>query len=289
MQPLTIKGQDGLALAADIDGPEHGPAVILLHGGGQTRHAWSRAFKALAEAGYRVLSYDARGHGDSGWDEAGDYSTDALVGDLCAVQSYLDAPVALVGASMGGITSLAAIGEGALAETQALVLVDVAPNIRREGVARIRAFMTANPEGFADLEEVADAVAAYNTERPRPKDPSGLMKNLRTGDDGRLYWHWDPRIISDRFDEHAAYLDTFEERMTAAARAVRVPTMLVRGSQSDVVSAEGAERLRELIPDARIEDVGGAGHMVAGDRNDAFNDVVRGFLDAVLADDAGRR
>lgn len=283
MNTITIEGRNGLALEADIGGPAQGPAVILLHGGGQTRHAWSRALTALAEAGYRVLSYDARGHGGSAWDADGDYSTDALVADLCAVQRHLAAPVTLVGASMGGITSLTAIGEGALKDAQALVLVDVAPNIRREGVARIRAFMTANPEGFANLEEVADAVAAYNPDRPRPKDPSGLMKNLRTGDDGRLYWHWDPRIISDRFDEHAAYLDTFEERMTAAARAVDVPTMLVRGTHSDVVSAEGAERLRELIPDARIEDVGGAGHMVAGDRNDAFNDVVLGFLETVAA------
>lgn len=289
METITISGRDGLALEANVAGPEQGPAVILLHGGGQTRHAWSRAFRAMAEAGYRVLSYDARGHGGSAWDEAGDYSTDALVADLQAVCRHVDAPVALVGASMGGITSLAAIGEGAVADVEALVLVDVAPHIRREGVARIRAFMTANPEGFANLDEVADAVAAYNPERPRPKDPAGLMKNLRSGSDGRLYWHWDPRIISDRFDEHAAYLDTFEERMTAAARAVEVPTMLVRGTQSDVVSADGAERLRELIPDARIEDVGGAGHMVAGDRNDAFNDVVIGFLTSVFATGATRR
>ncbi|WP_420426341.1 alpha/beta fold hydrolase [Algiphilus sp.] len=284
METIRILGRGGLALDADIAGPDSGPAVVLLHGGGQTRHAWSRAFHALAEAGYRVLSYDARGHGGSAWDPEGDYSTDALVADLCAVQAHLAAPVALVGASMGGITSLTAIGEGALPDAAALVLVDVAPHIRREGVARIRAFMTARPEGFANLEEVADAVAAYNPERPRPRDPSGLMKNLRTGTDGRLYWHWDPRIISDRFDEHAAYLDTFETRMTAAARAVAVPTMLVRGTQSDVVSAEGAERLQALIPDARIEDVGGAGHMVAGDRNDAFNAVVMEFLATVYAE-----
>ena len=284
METIRISGRGGLALEADIAGPEAGAAVVLLHGGGQTRHAWSRAFHALAAAGYRVLSYDARGHGGSAWDPEGDYSTDALVADLCAIQAHLAAPVALVGASMGGITSLTAIGEGALPDAAALVLVDVAPHIRREGVSRIRAFMTARPEGFANLDEVADAVAAYNPERPRPRDPSGLMKNLRTGDDGRLYWHWDPRIISDRFDEHAAYLDTFETRMTAAARAVGVPTMLVRGTQSDVVGAEGAERLQALIPDARIEDVGGAGHMVAGDRNDAFNAVVMDFLAAVYAE-----
>ena len=251
---------------------------MLLHGGGQTRHAWGRAFRRLAEAGYRVLSYDARGHGDSAWHPDGDYGTDALIGDLRAVIATLDAPPALVGASMGGITSLATIGEAEQPVARALVLVDVAPHIEPAGVVRIRDFMTGHPEGFADLDEAADAVAAYNPSRPRPKDPSGLMKNLRQGDDGRLYWHWDPKIISERFDEHAAYLETFETRMTAAARNIRVPTLLVRGAASDVVSPEGARKLRELIPHARVEDIAAAGHMVAGDRNDAFNDVILDFL-----------
>lgn len=275
---IRLSGAGGLPLAADIAGPESGVPVVLLHGGGQTRHAWGRAFRRLAEAGYRVLSYDARGHGDSGWDADGDYTTDALVADLRAVVATLDAPPALVGASMGGITALATIGEAADTVARALVLVDVAPHIERAGVARIRDFMTGNPEGFADLDEAADAVAAYNPSRPRPKDPSGLMKNLREGDDGRLYWHWDPKIISERFDEHAAYLETFETRMTAAARHIRVPTMLVRGGASDVVSPEGARKLRGLIPHARVEDIATAGHMVAGDRNDVFNDVILDFL-----------
>lgn len=278
-----LPGIGGLELAVDIAGPESGSPVVLLHGGGQTRHAWGRAFRRLADAGYRVLSYDARGHGDSAWHPDGDYGTDALVGDLRAVIDTLRAPPALVGASMGGITSLAAIGEAEQAIAHALVLVDVAPHIERAGVARIRAFMTGHPEGFANLDEAADAVAAYNPSRPRPKDPSGLMKNLREGDDGRLYWHWDPKIISERFDEHAAYLETFEARMTAAARNIRVPTLLVRGGASDVVSPEGARKLRELIPHARIEDIAAAGHMVAGDRNDVFNDVILDFLAAAPA------
>lgn len=273
-----LPGMGGLQLAVDIAGPEAGAPVVLLHGGGQTRHAWGRAFRRLAEAGYRVLSYDARGHGESAWHPEGDYGTDALIGDLRAVIATLDAPPALVGASMGGITSLATIGEAEQPVARALVLVDVAPHIEPAGVARIRDFMTGHPEGFANLDEAVDAVAAYNPSRPRPKDPSGLMKNLRTGDDGRLYWHWDPKIISERFDEHAAYLETFETRMTAAARNIRVPTLLVRGGASDVVSPEGARKLRELIPHARVEDIAAAGHMVAGDRNDAFNDVILDFL-----------
>jgi pimeloyl-ACP methyl ester carboxylesterase len=278
MKTTTLKGAGDMRLAADVAGDPTAPAVVLLHGGGQTRHAWSRAFRELVKAGYHVVSYDARGHGDSGWAEDGDYSTDALVADLHAVVSALPAAPALVGASMGGITSLTAIGESQTPLASALVLVDVAPSIERSGVEHIRAFMTANIDGFATLSEAADAVAAYNPARPRPKDPSGLMKNLRTGDDGRLYWHWDPRIISTSQEEHVAYLEAYEARMSAAAQRVKVPALLVRGSQSDVVSPAGARQFRKLIPHAQVIDISGAGHMVAGDRNDAFNDAVLGFL-----------
>jgi len=60
-----------------------------------------------------------------------------------------------------------------------------------------------------------------------------------------------------------------------------VPTLLVRGRQSDLLSEEGARKFVELVPHATLADVGGAGHMVAGDRNDAFNDAVTGFLAAL--------
>lgn len=278
MTTTFLTGHRGLKLAADIGGAPDAPIVILLHGGGQTRHAWSNAFRRLVERGYHVLSYDARGHGGSAWDPAGDYSTDALVADLRAVLATLPGRPALVGASMGGITALTAIGESAEPIAGALVLVDVAPTIERRGVEKIRAFMTGNPQGFETLEQVADAVAAYNPSRPRPKDTSGLLKNLRRGDDGRWYWHWDPKIIAGSQEEHVAYLQAYEARMREASRGVKVPTLLVRGGQSDVVSPEGARRFREQIPQAEIVDIAGAGHMVAGDRNDAFNEAVIGFL-----------
>jgi len=278
MTTQRLLGSDHLYLAADIAGDADAPPVILLHGGGQTRHAWSRAFHELVNAGYRVIAYDARGHGQSDWSPAGDYQTDALVADLKAVIATLPRKPALVGASMGGITSLVAVGETAEPLASALVLVDVGPKIERSGVANIRAFMAANPEGFATLDEVADAVAAYNPARPRPKDPSGLMKNLRRGDNGRLYWHWDPKLIADTPREHVAYLDAFEERMQNAARQVSIPALLVRGTHSDVISAEGAALFRSLIPQAETVEIAGAGHMVAGDRNDAFNQAVIDFL-----------
>ncbi len=278
MNQISIHGHGGLRLVGDAAGHADAPAVVLLHGGGQTRQAWSRAFRELAAAGYHVISYDARGHGESAWADDGDYSSNMSVADLRAVVATLPSPPALVGASMGGIASLLTIGESSAPIASALVLVDVAPKIERAGIEHIRNFMTAHLDGFSTLDEVADAVAAYNPSRPRPRDTSGLMKNLREGDDGRLYWHWDPRLMDIRFDEQVAFLNAMESRMEAAAQKVTVPTLLIRGDQSDVVSESGAAAFRALIPHAEVIDIAGAGHMVAGDRNDAFNAAMIAFL-----------
>ena len=59
---------------------------------------------------------------------------------------------------------------------------------------------------------------------------------------------------------------------------MHVPTLMVRGAESDVVSKDGAAELRRLIPGAKEADVPGAGHMVVGDDNDAFSREVLTFL-----------
>jgi len=145
--------------------------------------------------------------------------------------------------------------------------------------------MAANLEtGFGSLEEVADAVAAYNPHRPRPTDLSGLKKNVRQREDGRWVWHWDPafmRGIEGSTDETRANDITNHERLEAAARRLTVPTLLVRGRMSDLLSEEGAREMLALTPHAEYADVAGAGHMVAGDRNDLFNDAIVGFLDRI--------
>jgi pimeloyl-ACP methyl ester carboxylesterase len=282
MATTTLAG-DGVALAADVYGDEGAPPVVLLHGGGQTRHAWGTTALVLAEKGWRAYTVDLRGHGDSEWVADGDYSLDGFARDVVALATGFDQLPALVGASLGGIASLTAIAEAPSPIATALVLVDVAPRIEASGVARIGEFMTEHIDGFASLDEVADAVAAYNPHRPRPKDLSGLRKNVRLRDDGRWYWHWDPRFVGGRFgsiDETRSSM-TEPGRLMAAARALTIPTLLVRGRMSDLLSEEGARELLELVPHARLVDVAGAGHMVAGDRNDLFNDAVVAFLDEV--------
>lgn len=283
MQQIELLGRDGNRLVADVAGPQDGPPVVLLHGGGQTRHAWSTTLTAVADRGWRGMSLDMRGHGDSEWAPDGDYTLDAFAGDITAVARTLPQPPVLIGASLGGMSSMVAIAEAPPGATIArgLVLVDVAHRNEREGVERIGEFMTEHLDGFASLEEVADAVAAYNPHRPRPSNLEGLKKNVRQRADGRWVWHWDPAFISGKFgstDETRSSI-TEPDRLEQAARALTLPVLLVRGRASDLLSEEAARELLELVPHARFADVAGAGHMVAGDRNDAFNDAVLSFLD----------
>jgi pimeloyl-ACP methyl ester carboxylesterase len=265
---------EGISLAADCWGDVSHPPVLFMHGGGQTRHSWGGAAHALAKRGWYAVSLDLRGHGESGWSGEGCYSLDCFVADLERVRAGFDRPPVLVGASLGGITALVGAGEGARDFCAALVLVDIAPRFEPEGVERIRAFMRANPQGFASLEEAADAVAAYRRHRERPKDYSGLLKNLRLREDGRYYWHWDPRLLEVDGRNDPAHM----ARLAAASRNLSVPALLVRGGESDVVSQDGAREFLELVPHAEFVDVSGAGHMVAGDRNDRFTEAVVGFL-----------
>ncbi|MDX3909576.1 MAG: alpha/beta hydrolase [Sphingobium sp.] len=268
-----ISGSRGVSLTADCEGAADRPPVVLLHGGGQTRHSWRGTMHRLVQAGYRTIAYDARGHGDSDWAPDGDYSLPALADDLRAVLATLDRPAALVGASMGGMASFYAAATGSPAT--ALVMVDIALRPNPVGAQKIIRFMTANPEGFATLDEAVAAVAAYNPDRPRPSDSNGLRKNLRLREDGRLHWHWDPALIAGRPTPEPPDYST---ALLAVADGVTIPTLLMRGAQSDVVDEAGMVQMKARVPQLEIVEVAGAGHMVAGDRNDAFADAILPFL-----------
>lgn len=275
LQARTFINRTGLRLRGDEWGPERAPTVVLMHGGGQTRRSWSGAAREFAAAGYRVINLDARGHGESDWPADGRYTLDALCDDIEAVIAPDSGPVVLVGASMGGVAALHFVATGRSRRVDAIVMVDIVPRVEQEGSDRIQAFMRAHPDGFASLDEAADAVAEYYPERPRPKDSSGLEANLRLRDDGRYYWHWDPRLIDG---PHALEPPDFGDPLLQAARVVRIPVLVVRGLRSDVVSDAGIEEFRGAVPHLEICEIQQAGHMVAGDRNDAFNAGTLAFL-----------
>lgn len=276
---VTYRGAGGLRLVGDVHGDDDRPPVLFLHGGGQTRHSWGRAAEVVARRGWRAVNLDQRGHGDSQWASDGDYRIDAFAADAVAVAAQLGAPPVLVGASLGGIAGLLAEGELAPGTLRALVLVDIVPRMEPAGVERIMAFMGAAPEGFASIAEAADAVAAYLPHRERPSDVTGLRRNLRRGPDGRWRWHWDPAFVTG-VRSGSGVPDTRRwERLDAAARALAVPVLVVRGARSEIVSPEGVAHFLTLVPHAEVADIAEAHHMVAGDRNDRFNAAVAAFLD----------
>jgi pimeloyl-ACP methyl ester carboxylesterase len=281
----TFTGFAGNKLAADVFG-DGGPPVLLLHGGGQTRHAWRKTAEELARTGWTAYALDQRGHGDSDWIADAAYSFPDFAADAATVARELyrrtQTRPAVIGASLGGIASLLAEGESERSAGNelfsALVLVDITPRVDPDGVAKIQGFMRLHAaEGFDTVEQAADAVARYLPHRPRPKNNEGLKKNLRLSPDGRWRWHWDPRFI-DGPRSVGKSREEIEKRLVEAARKIRIPALLVRGGSSELVQEAHVREFLDLVPHAEYVDVGGARHMVAGDRNDDFAAAVLGFL-----------
>lgn len=263
---------DGLTLRADAYGPDDGPPVLFFHGGGQSRRSWTGAARRIGAAGYRALSVDLRGHGESDWAGDGDYLLDAFGRDVATVLDAFDRPVVLVGASRGGQAALLGAsrrpGKVALA-----MLADVAPLLRDEGVDDMRVFFAASAGGFASVDEAADTLAEY-LHLPRRRDVAGLEKTMRRGDDGRLYWQWDPKTVSPAFLNPPSEGIALEQ---AAAR-IKDPVVLVRAEFSTIVTDESEALFRRLTPQLEVVLARGVGHMVTGDRNDAFADTLLDYL-----------
>ena len=272
-----FRGFDGGSWAADILGPPDAPTVLLLHGGGQTRHAWGGTAHALAQAGWRAVALDLPGHGESAWSVAGDYRIETLARAMSRLWGELGTPLAVVGASLGGLVSMLAVGRDDAPPIAALGLVDVAPRLETAGVERIVNFMRAHPDGFATLDDAARHIGAYRG-RPVARHPRGLQKNLRLNDRGRWVWHWDPRLMNDDNHTHRNDRGMFERGLLRYGG----PVLLVRGERSDVLSEAGAAAFLQTFPKARYVNLRGAGHMVAGDANDAFTASVTEFLTEVM-------
>jgi pimeloyl-ACP methyl ester carboxylesterase len=300
---LRLEGAAGVRLAADSFGDPRSPVVLMLHGGGQTRHAWRATAASLADAGWRAITVDLRGHGESAHPRPAAYAPDDFADDVrvlieqirvaaapagagavsegepaARLAASTEGPI-VIGASLGGIAALLALVEPPAAPAAGLVLVDVGHRFQPRGGGRVVGFMEQHADGFADLDEAGDAVAAYLPNRPRPRDSSGLRHNLRRKGE-RWVWHWDPEVLTAA---RAIMEDPSElsARLTSATARLRQPCLLVRGAESDVLSAEIAREFVELAPSATLAEVPRAGHMVAGDNNDAFALAIHAWLETL--------
>ena len=262
-------------LAASAAGPVDGVPILFLHGSGQTRHSWRNAMLEAARRGFRGIALDLRGHGDSDWSPDGAYTTEILGADIKRVVEQVGGAPILVGASTGATVGMA-VAATPPPRVRAVVLIDISPRPVLDGVAEVRAFMNSAQHGFASLDDAADAIAAYLPQRARPRDAGGLNRNLRFRG-GRYFWHWDPKFFLQMAGE-PAHVARSIALMKTAAKTLQVPTLLIRGANSRVVTEEGAREFLEMVPHAEYVTVAGAGHMVAGETNNAFNDAVFSFL-----------
>ena len=279
MEPTRLRfTTSDVVIAADRRGDPRDPPVFFLHGGGQTRHSWGTAAEVVAERGWCTYTLDSRGHGESDWSAEANYSLQDFALDLISIADAVGSNPVIVGASLGGLTSLLAMGRERPGLGRGLVLVDIVPEMEQAGTDRIGAFMMRHVEtGFSSLHEAAVAVAEYSPRPGQSIDPDSLRKNLRERD-GRWYWHWDPRFMSSIPRSNGGSGVSAHEVLTECARAIDVPKLLVRGRMSDVVTEEAARRFVAAVPGTGYVDIADAAHMVAGDKNDVFRSAVVDFL-----------
>jgi flavin reductase (DIM6/NTAB) family NADH-FMN oxidoreductase RutF/pimeloyl-ACP methyl ester carboxylesterase len=270
---LTFSGFGGLSLVADAYGSADDPAVVLLHGGGQTRRSLKAAARALSAAGRYVIALDQRGHGDSGWASDGRYDLEAFAADLRAVLTALPTRPVVVGSSIGGLAALAALTGPAENLASGLVIVDATPWMDAEASARTGATMRRHAEGFTSLDAALDAARELSN---RPfASAEALRPHLRQEADGRYYWRWDPRFLTGFNLSDTAALE-------AVSAQLSLPLLIVHGAESQVVTKEAVARFRNLIPQAEFVEIEGAGHLVAAERFDEFNAALIEFLERRL-------
>jgi len=256
------------------------PDVLCLHGGGQTAYMYEELGAALGHR-YHLLAPDLPNHGDSdslvdGFGPVGIAATVAPLLDSFGMQR-----VAMVGASLGGLTSIV-FGDAHPDRVAAIALIDVGHKLEPEGVRKIVDFMRAH-ESFASLDEAATEISKYLPQRKNVR-PDSLTRNLRQRSDGR--WEW-KHGMGRRFREvpeaeHPANnLDTFMAGVDDAASRLQCPVLVLRGAASDVLSQQGAEEVAALIPNATLETVEKAGHLAAGDNPHSTVNLVASFLDAL--------
>lgn len=274
----VFKVSEDREIIASEWGDNMNPLVIMLHGGGQTRHSWKGVAAKIANLGFYVIAHDLRGHGESFWDSNGDYTFDAHRDDLVKIIQQLGKKANLVGASLGGMISLSLAGhEEESKHCSGLIMVDIGMRPNDEGSDRIVEFMRSGAKGFASVEEAADAVSGYLPHRERPKDISGLKKNLRLKEDGRYYWHWDPLFLTDRTGMGEVREERFKQLENSAKR-ITVPTLLVQGALSDILTNKEKEEFLNAVPHAKLAEIQQATHMVVGDKNDIFAEAIVDFL-----------
>ena len=275
-----VEPQDKRVVANGLDlhyldwGTEGQPPIIFLHGALQQSHSWD--FISLPICGdYHTLVLDARGHGDSQWAPDGDYSLDAHQSDLDGFVEALGLEqFILVGHSMGGRNAYVYTSRHP-ERVKSLVIVDSGPEMRTGGESRIRQFREL-PDDLDSYQEFASRIQEY-TGRSREQVLGALKYSIREGANGKWTWKYDKLLRTPGYRPPSWDV----EKLWECVASIRCPTLIVRGSESDIFSSEVMERMLRTIPQSSAAIVPKAGHLVAGDNPVGFLSALRTFLDKI--------
>ncbi len=257
-------------------GQPHAPALVLLHGGGQSAHTWD-AFCLAAARRFRCLALDQRGHGDSQWSQAGDYAMADHAGDIAAfVQALgLGAPV-VMGMSMGGVNAIAYAAAHPLG-LRGLVCVDIGPHAQHEPVDRLLQGLDGY-RWFDSPEDAARQLSRLGARREPALLRDTLSLNLRRLDDGRWTWKYDPRTLVGLSAQ--AIMDA-RRPLWGVLDRITCPVLVLRGADSEIFSPDDAARFAGALADARWREVPRARHSIQTDNPAGLAQALFEFTDAL--------
>ncbi len=248
-------------------------SVLLLHGSNQSAHSFDLVSLQLADR-FHVFALDQRGHGDSEWCRDADYSSEAMGLDAAA---FIDAmgldQLIVVGHSMGGQNAMRLTLSHPERVTK-LVLVDIGPEVSSDGAKTIRRFVTETRE-FDDIDHFVARVQEYDPYRSREHIERTVKYNMLERADGKFVSKHDHGERLKATGEHRQRGDRFS---LDDVRHLPMPMLLIRGADSNILTAEAAERFADAVPDGRLVTVPKAGHNVHGQNTPAFLDAVVPFL-----------
>ncbi len=221
----------------------------------------AEAFNALARHfhdRFHIVAPDVRGHGESAWSPDGAYHYRDQVGDLAGLVDKLGLTrFTLIGTSMGGIIAMA-YAEAHAERLVALIINDIGPDVE-EGSQRITQTVRSRPEDFATVEDAMAyrrEVSPVTASRPMADQREVALGVLRQRSDGRWVWKMDPAYIQQRVQHGAPP----RPALWPVLRSLPCPTMVVWGTESDVLSEAQAKRMVEALPRGELVTVPGVEH-----------------------------
>lgn len=269
---------EGLRLRYVEWGAIDAPAIVALHGLRSFAYTWEPVALPLADR-FRVIALDQRGRGESDWDPQRRYFTDHYLLDLDALVAQLGlARFVLLGHSMGGATAFVYAARSP-ERLNALVVEDMGPGASAGGAGadRIRRELQSTPAGFDDWDQ---ARAYWRSKRPGVSDAAleaRVQHSMRADSQGRIVWRHDADGIAQaRIGATPAQLVDLWPHV----EAVRTPTLLLRGAQSDFLTAPTAQEMARRNPRIRCVEVPAASHYVHDDNLAGFQAALHAFLQA---------